>query len=90
MANRALAGLRVIEMTEAWVGPVGASMMGDLGADVVKVESYPRHSMTRPVHPRPATMPGPGPVYEKAATHGRMLPEGLHYVDSWVVDDRRL
>jgi Protein of unknown function (DUF3303) len=30
---------------------------------------------------------GPGPVYERAAIHGRMLPEGLRYVDSWVVDN---
>jgi hypothetical protein len=29
---------------------------------------------------------GPGPVYERAAAHGRMLPEGLVYVSSWVVD----
>jgi hypothetical protein len=33
---------------------------------------------------------GPGPVYERAAERGRMLPEGLRYVDSWVVDDGRL
>lgn len=29
---------------------------------------------------------GPGPVYERAAAEGRMLPDGLHYLDSWVVD----
>jgi hypothetical protein len=28
---------------------------------------------------------GPGPVYERAAARGRMLPAGLRYVDSWVV-----
>ncbi|HEY1516837.1 MAG TPA: DUF3303 family protein [Solirubrobacteraceae bacterium] len=33
---------------------------------------------------------GPGPVYERAATHGRMLPEGVRYVDSWIVDDDQL
>jgi hypothetical protein len=33
---------------------------------------------------------GPGPVYQRAAERGRMLPDGLHYVDSWVVDDARL
>jgi len=33
---------------------------------------------------------GPGPVYERAATSGRMLPDGLLYVDSWVVDDDAL
>lgn len=33
---------------------------------------------------------GPGPVYERAAEHGRMLPEGLVYLDSWIVDDGAL
>jgi hypothetical protein len=33
---------------------------------------------------------GPGPVYERAASRGRMLPDGLRYLDSWVVDDERL
>lgn len=30
---------------------------------------------------------GPGPVYQRAAERGRMLPDGLRYVDSWIVDD---
>ena len=33
---------------------------------------------------------GPEPVYARAAEHGRMLPPGLHYLDSWIVDDDRL
>jgi Protein of unknown function (DUF3303) len=33
---------------------------------------------------------GPGPVYERAAARGRMLPTGLEYVNSWVVDDDRM
>ena len=33
---------------------------------------------------------GPGPVYRRVSEQGRMLPEGLRYVDSWVVDDGRL
>ena len=33
---------------------------------------------------------GPGPIYERAAERGRMLPDGLHFVDSWVVDDDKL
>jgi hypothetical protein len=31
---------------------------------------------------------GPGPVYDRAAERGRLLPDGLEYVDSWV--DERL
>jgi Protein of unknown function (DUF3303) len=27
---------------------------------------------------------GAAPVYERAAQHGRLLPAGLAYVDSWV------
>ena len=45
---------------------------------------------------------GAAPVYQRAADHGRMLPDGLVYLDSWVderldrcfqlmeTDDRRL
>jgi hypothetical protein len=33
---------------------------------------------------------GPEPVYQRAAERGRMLPDGLRYVDSWIVDDGRL
>ena len=27
---------------------------------------------------------GPKPVYERAASAGRLLPDGLRYVDSWI------
>ncbi len=33
-----LAGLRVIEVTANWAGPIGGRHLGDLGADVIKVE----------------------------------------------------
>jgi hypothetical protein len=32
---------------------------------------------------------GAGPVYARAAERGRMLPEGLVYLDSWI-DEQRL
>jgi hypothetical protein len=33
---------------------------------------------------------GPRAVFERAAARGRMLPDGLRYIDSWIVDDDRL
>ena len=69
MSNHSLEGIKVVEMAEAWAGPVGASLLGDMGADVTKIESYPRHSLTRPTSSRYATMPGNGPVYERDALH---------------------
>jgi hypothetical protein len=32
---------------------------------------------------------GPGPVYARTAERGRMLPQGLEYVESWI-DERSL
>lgn len=30
---------------------------------------------------------GPRPIYERAAKEGRMLPNGLTYIDSWIDGD---
>ncbi len=48
-----LKGLRVVDLTMGWAGPTATRQMGDLGADIIKVEScqYPdwfRGTDTRP------------------------------------------
>jgi crotonobetainyl-CoA:carnitine CoA-transferase CaiB-like acyl-CoA transferase len=44
-----LAGLRVIELTANWAGPLAGRYLADLGAEVIKVES-PKRPATRGLH----------------------------------------
>ena len=70
MTSRLLEGLRVVELAEVWAGPMAGSLFGDLGADVVKVESYPRNSQTRTlVEAAGRTTTAEGPPYERSAIH---------------------
>jgi len=66
VTTRTLQGVRIVDMTEVWAGPMGTSLLGDLGADVVKVESFPRRSsITR------ASLPGSADdaPWERGALH---------------------
>ena len=69
MSSNVLRGVRVVELAEVWAGPMGCSLLADLGADVVKVETFPRSSMTRPVAADARVGAGTGPPYERVNVH---------------------
>jgi crotonobetainyl-CoA:carnitine CoA-transferase CaiB-like acyl-CoA transferase len=65
-----LHGLRVIDMTSVVMGPYATQMLGDFGADVVKVEA-PDGDLVRQIGP--ARHDGMGPIYLNANRSKRSI-----------------
>ena len=80
MLTAPLAGVKVIDMTSVLMGPFASQSLGDMGADVVKVES-PQGDLVRQIGP--ARHAGMGPVFLNANRNKRSVvldlkqPDGL-------------
>ncbi len=69
LAFKPLAGVRVIELTISWAGPLAARYLAELGADVIKVE-HPTSRGVAVSPPDPDAEPDPW-------TRGQLLPVSI-------------
>lgn len=49
--NQALEGIKVIDLSQVLAGPYCTMVLGDMGADVIKIEKYPNGDDTRAMGP---------------------------------------
>ena len=55
-----LAGVKVVDFTQVMMGPVATQVLGDFGADVIKIERPPTGDLSRTSFPNdPAGLTGP-------------------------------
>jgi len=83
MSSGPLAGLRVLDLTSQLAGPYCTMILGDLGADVVKVERPGRGDDTRAMAPHVAGESAPFMTFnrnKRSLTVDLKTPEGLAIV----------
>ena len=60
-ATRPLAGVRIVDLTRIWSGPLATRILGDLGAEVVKIEAHTNRGAAVVPGVRPGLFPDGDP-----------------------------
>ncbi len=71
IVSKPLAGIRVLDLSKVLAGPLCAQYLGDLGAEIIKVETIGQGDETRGWPPFPA--PGLGTVFLSANRNKRSI-----------------
>jgi crotonobetainyl-CoA:carnitine CoA-transferase CaiB-like acyl-CoA transferase len=50
--SQPLSGIKIIDLTQAWIGPFASQTLSDLGAEVIKVESLTKPDVWRKLPPK--------------------------------------
>ena len=61
MAYKVLNGIRILDLTMVFAGPVAAKIMAELGAEVIKIESRQRADVFTRANIYPENVPGNDP-----------------------------
>ncbi|MEM7363386.1 MAG: CoA transferase [Pseudomonadota bacterium] len=68
--DKPLTGIRIIDLTHVWAGPLGTRILGDLGAEVLKIETATARGLRDMRIPTPGMYPGGDPKDEHWNRHG--------------------
>ena len=68
--DKPLTGIRIIDLTHVWAGPLGTRILGDLGAEVLKIETDTARGLRDMRIPTPGMYPGGDPKDEHWNRHG--------------------
>jgi len=61
MAYKVLSGIRIIDLTMVFAGPVATKILAELGAEVIKIESWQRADVFTRANVYPENAPGDDP-----------------------------